>query len=90
MGTLAHATQMAISAEDVQTVRRHFAFVDELFSSAAPDVENAIYVSYLENLAFDGRQARRIGARGLLPPRLRKALADLEEYLDKLFKNPQK
>ncbi len=88
MGTLARATQAAISAEDVETVQRHFEFVDEIFRVAAPDVENAIYVSYLEHLAFDGRHGKRIRARELLSPCLRKALADLEEHLNTLFGNP--
>lgn len=62
MGAFAHATQIAMDAGDVETVRRHFEFVDELFREAAPDVENAINVSYLENLHFDGRESKLMNA----------------------------
>lgn len=84
MAALARATETAIEIWDATTVARHFAFVDELFRSAAPDVENAIFVSYLENICFDGRDAVKLKVRDLLSPRLRQALAELEEYLDQL------
>ena len=85
MGTVARATQAAIDVGDKETVRQHFAFVDEVFRDAAPDVENAIYVSYLENLRFEGRKAGQADARELLTPRLAQALADLEAHWEKLF-----
>src|SRR5436305_835903 len=78
MATLARATQAAIDAQDREIVRQHFRFVDEVFRNAAPDVENAVYVSYLENLRFTGRKAAPTKARELLPPRLAQALVDLE------------
>ena len=85
MATLRRATQAAIDAQDKKTVREHFQFIDEVFRDAAPDVKNAINVSYLENLRFEGRKAAPTQARDLLTPRLRQALAELEEYLDRLF-----
>lgn len=63
----------------------HFKFIDEVLSDAAPDVANAVHVSYLENLRFEGRKASPTKARELLTPRLRDALAKLEEYLEGLF-----
>ena len=86
MATLARATQAAIDGQDRHTVRRHFQFIDEVFRQAAPDVENAVNVSYLENLRFEGRKAAPTKARELLTPRLRQALAELEEYLARLFR----
>jgi hypothetical protein len=65
-------------------VKRHFRFIDEVFRDAAPEVENAVNVSYLENLRFDVWKAGPTRARGLLPPRLHQALVDLEEYSAKL------
>ena len=53
-------------------------------------VENAVNVSYLENLRFEGRRARATNARELLTPLLRQALAELEEYLERLFGKKQK
>ncbi len=84
MATLARATQAAIDIQDTETVVQHFQFVDELFRSAAPDVENAVNVSYLENLRFEGRKAEPTKARELLTPRLRQALIELEAYLAQL------
>jgi hypothetical protein len=85
MATLARATQAAIYAGDRDTVHRHFQFIDEVFRQAAADVKNAVNVSYLENLRFEGRKAAPARARELLTPRLQEALAELEEYLDRLF-----
>lgn len=85
MATFSRETQAAIDAQDNETVKRHFRFIDEVFRDAAPDVENAVNVSYLENLRFDGRKAGPTQARGLLPPRFHQALVDLEEYLAKLY-----
>jgi len=83
MGAFSRATQAAIDTGDRDTVRRHFQFIDEIFSQAAPDVENAINVSYLEHLRFNGRKATPTRTLELLTPRLRVALDDLEAYLDK-------
>jgi hypothetical protein len=81
MGTLARATQAAISAEDVPLVRKHFKFIDEVYRQSTPEVENAVNVSYLECIGFDGRHARRIQARELLSQQLQTALRELEDYL---------
>jgi hypothetical protein len=85
MGTFARATQAAIDRQEVETVRRHFQFIDEVFRDAAPDVENAVYVSYLENIRFDSRKDGLTNPRELLSPRLRQALAELEEHLARIF-----
>ena|SRR5260221_10639590 len=85
MAALARATQSAIDSHDAEMVRRHFQFVDEVFRDAAPDVENAVYVSYLENLQLEGRKAGSTKLREMLPSRLQKALADLEAHLDRIF-----
>jgi hypothetical protein len=85
MATLARATQEAIYNQDRATIFRHFQFVDEVFRDAAPDVENAVNVSYLENLDFDCIKAKPTRARDLLTTRLRQALEELEKYLAQLF-----
>src|SRR5688572_20243517 len=73
MGAFARATQAAISAENVSTVREHFTFIDDVYRQATPDVKNAVHVSYLESLGFNGRHGRRIKAREMLSPQLQKA-----------------
>lgn len=90
MGTFARATQKAISGEDVPTVKAHFAFVNEVYRQADPGVKNAVHVSYLERLSFDGRHGKKIRARELLSPLLRDALRRLEEYLAELFREVRK
>lgn len=85
MATLAHATQAAIDVQDEPTVLRHFQFIDEALRDAVPDVENAVTVSYLENLRFEGRKAAPTKACALLTPRLQGALSELEEHLARLF-----
>jgi len=84
MATFARTTQTAMDNQDKTTVVRHFQFVDEVFRDATPDVENAVNVSYLENLRFEGRKAAPMKSRELLPPRLLEALIKLEEYLVRL------
>jgi hypothetical protein len=66
MATFSRETQAAIDARDNETVKRHFRFINEVFRDAAPDVENAVNVSYLENLRFDGRKAVDPGS-GIAP-----------------------
>jgi hypothetical protein len=86
MATLARATQAGIDAGDKEMVKSHFAFIDDVFKDAAPDVENAIYVSFLENLQFEGRKIGLTNSRELLSPRLQRALNELEAYLEELFR----
>src|SRR5947208_2562125 len=90
MATLARATQTAIEQQNKPIILRHFQFIDEVFGDAAPDVENAVNVSYLENLRFEGRKVGPTKVRELLTPRLRQALAELEEYLERLFREAER
>jgi hypothetical protein len=86
MGALARATQAAISAENRAAVRGYFAFIDEVFRLATPEVKNAVFVSFLEYLSFGGRHGKRIGAREMLSPQLQAGLRGLEEYNAALFR----
>jgi hypothetical protein len=86
MHALARAAQVAISDEDKAAVRGYFAFIGEVFRLATPDVKNAVFVSFLEHLSFDGRHGKRIGAREMLSPQLQAGLRDLEEYNAELFR----
>lgn len=86
MGALARAAQVAISNEDKAAVRDHFAFIGGVFRLATPEVRNAVCVSYLEHLGFDGRHGRRVGTRALLSMQLQEELQGLETYNARLFK----
>jgi hypothetical protein len=89
MAAFARATCRAIEQDVPGEVRAHFEFIDELFSSATPDLENAIYVSYLENVFLDRSGDPYLSARGRLSPKLQKALIELEEHWEQIEKNYQ-
>jgi hypothetical protein len=80
MGVFARATCSAIDKGDSNEVAVHLAFIDELFRDAAPDLENAIYVSYLENVFLGREDDRYRSARSTLSDPLEAALVDLEEH----------
>jgi hypothetical protein len=84
ISTLSDATRHAIEADDLDQVRAHFEFVDELLADASPELENAIYVSYLENVLFRQKAPRFIAARRMLSSRLEAAMIGLEEHWSKL------
>ena len=86
MGALARAAQAAISGEDTAAVREHFRFIGEIYHRAAPEVKNAVLVSYLECLGFDGKHGKRIKAREMLSPELQAGLRGLEAYNAELFR----
>lgn len=85
MGTLARVVQAAISDEDKEAVSEHFRFIGEVYRRATPEVKNAVHVSYLEHLSFDGRHGKRIEAREMLSPELQAGLKGLEAYNAQLF-----
>ena len=70
MGQLSKAVQVAISDEDPAAVREHLRFIDDVYRRATPEVKNAVHVSYLERLSFDGKHGKRIKAREMLSPAL--------------------
>lgn len=80
MAALARATRRAIEIDASREVQAHLAFVDEIFSSAEPKLENAVYVSYLEDVFLGQTGDRYVSARARLSPRLRQALAELEAH----------
>jgi hypothetical protein len=54
--------------------------METVLSSAAADVENAVYVSYLENVFLWDERPAFSDARKKLPPRLARGLFELEEH----------
>jgi hypothetical protein len=78
MAALARASGAAIDQAQWSRVVEQFVFVDALLDTATPEVENAIYVSYLENIFGGANSDAVLEARRKLPFRLRRALATLE------------
>ena len=84
MAVLARTTSKAIECGDMATVTDHFAFMEEVLASSDPHVENAVYVSYLENVFLGEDSAEFLVARSKLPARLAKALDQLERHFEAL------
>ena len=55
---------------------------DELFGRATSDLENALNVSYLEHLDFDGPRGPKAWER--LTPRLKVGWKEMQQYLEDL------
>ena len=90
MGVFSRATCAAIDNGDFRELAAHLAFIDELFRNAPPDLENAIYVSYLEDVFLAHGDERYRSARSALSGRLRAALGDLEGHWKKITEWSQK
>jgi hypothetical protein len=84
MAVLARATCRAVEVSDSHQVQAHIRFVDELLSDAGPDLENAVYVSYLQNVFLGSEDPRYMSARAMLSERLQTALTELEEHWKKV------
>ena len=80
MAVLARATRRTLDLGDTEETQAHLCFVDELWSNAGPDLLNAIYVSYLENVFLGSEDPRYVTARAMLSDRLRSALVEIEEH----------
>ncbi|MCP4989783.1 MAG: hypothetical protein GY928_28120 [Colwellia sp.] len=87
MANFARTTTNAILNENYSLVQDHFNFISELLSKASSELENAIHVSYLENVLLDQTDSNHLDARKLLPENLKKALAELEEHFEKIYES---
>ena len=70
-------TQRAIDERDEDTVVRCFAVADKYFAAGNGKLENAIGVSYIEDLLFTDQQKSRQWAWTLFPARLKAAFGSL-------------
>jgi hypothetical protein len=84
MGAFARITQTAMDVGDFETLRRQFMFADRFYRDAAPDLQNAFYVSYLEHLDFRGPHGER--AQSFMSSELRQGWQDATDYLDEMFR----
>ena len=84
MGNFARTTERAILENNMETAVAHFNFISDLFAKAGPELENAIFVSYLENVFLFQNEQKYLEARKLLPKNLVKALTELEQHFEKL------
>lgn len=84
-GCFASYTQAAIDEGNKGELARCFAFATRVFQNANPDVKNALYVSYLEQLNFKDGNSRRAWALDVMPPALKAGWIEINLYLDELF-----
>ena len=87
MADFSRTTNNAILKNNTPLIKEHFEFISQLFQKANPDLENAIIVSYLENIFIGESDAIYSTARELLLPNLAKALTELEDHFDKLYES---
>lgn len=80
MAVFARATCRAVDAADWDQVQAHFGFAGELLSAASPELENAVYVSYLEDVFLSSEGHQYLLARSMLSERLQTALAEIETH----------
>lgn len=79
------ATHDAILERDWQTVRTHFAFVDDVLETAQTELHDAIGISYLVNLFYNETTLDFATARTLMPKRLATALEIMERHYEELM-----
>jgi hypothetical protein len=91
MAVFARATCKAIESDDLKQVQEHLNFADELLADSGPELENAVYVSYLENVFLGADDPRYQSVREMLSQRLKNALSELEAHWKKIGeKQPHK
>ena len=83
MGTFNRFSQKAIDHNDLDTLKRCYELLAGVMKTAPSEVENAIHVSFLENLDFE-RSPHGAEARRLLPPVLKKALDEVNELWERI------
>lgn len=82
MGAFARLTQRALAEGDWETYDRCIRLADRLWESPNSGLENALNVSYLEHLQFDGPRGPDGWQR--LTPRLQAAWNEMNAYLENL------
>ena len=88
VGVFATFTQAAKGRADWDTYERCVRIADPLLARASGDLENALYVAYLEHLDFDGPRGPK--AWSLLSPELQRAWRRITKANEKLTALPRK
>ena len=83
MGVFARITQEAVEYGDISKIDQCFALAHRMFHDADPELKNALYVSYLENLDFNSPNGQL--ARTRMSNLLKAGYKEINDYLDKLF-----
>ena len=87
MGAFARRTQQAKGAADWESYAHCIALIDRLWTRPDDELLNAINVSFLENVDFDG--PRGPVAWRYLSPGLKLAWQNMQRYLEELARSPK-
>jgi hypothetical protein len=78
MGAFARQTEEAMDEGRFWQVEKYFNFMESVREKATPEVENAIDVSYIENLAFSEVTDNRHQAMKRMPKGIRAILLEID------------
>ncbi len=84
IGTFSHLVQSFIDSGNSSEFSKACSLCIKLFSSADPDLENALNVSFLEHLNFVDGKYNRSWAYEAMPQVMRQAWDEMEEYNAKI------
>ena len=76
LGCFKRFTQSAIDRNDMVLIKRCFSFLDSVIDRVTDDVENSLYISYLNHLDFSKNEK----ARKYASERVLKAIEELNSY----------
>jgi hypothetical protein len=82
-----HHVQHAIDLRDRERLEQGFELAAELLEAAAPEVENALVVSFLESLALPENEADRRWALSVMPAVLELAWRRARDFRERLFED---
>ncbi|MBL8734275.1 MAG: hypothetical protein JNN13_18005 [Planctomycetes bacterium] len=82
VGAFCRHAEDAIRAGDAAAVRDCFRFAEWLLQHGDDAVVNAVNVSFLEHLLFEGRKTA--WAKSLMPPALARAWQEMQDYMRQL------
>jgi hypothetical protein len=85
MGHFSHHSMDALKAGQWDQLARHFSLAERLLKDGDEALQNAVNVSYLENLPLylEGREYAK--GLALMSPYLRAEWTAMQDYLDQLF-----
>lgn len=87
IGVFSHLVQSFIDSGSRDEFSRACTLFVELFASASPELENALNVSFLEHLNFTDGKNSRAWAYSAMPPLMKVAWDEMEQYNNNLHGN---
>lgn len=76
IGCFKRYTQTAIDEKNVGVIKKCFSFVDSVIDKVTKDIENSLYISYLNHLDFSNNE----GAKKYLSNKLLSIVTSLDNY----------